>query len=221
MKLSENTINIFKNFSTINPSLMVKPGNVVSTIAPQKSILAKANVDESFNVPFAIYELPKFLGILSLFKEPELEFSERQVIIKSGRQTVNYTYADPSMIVAPDPNKDINFPTADIEFSISQEELQKVIRAAGVLQLPDIAVTGDREKISVTATNSKSPTTDVFSVEVGETSNQFNMYFDVPDIVKLISNSYDVKISTKGLSQWKTNNVLYYVAVKANSTFIS
>ena len=221
MKLSESTINIFKNFSTINPSLMVKPGNIVSTIAPQKSILAKANVEESFNVPFAIYELPKFLGILSLFKEPELEFSDHQVIIKSGRQTVNYTYADPSMIVAPDPNKDINFPAADVEFSISQEELQKVIRAAGVLQLPDIAVTGDKEKISVTATNSKSPTTDVFSVEVGETTKQFSMYFDVPDIVKLISNSYDVKISTKGLSQWKTNNVLYYVAVKANSTFAS
>ena len=221
MKLSESTINIFKNFSTINPSLMVKPGNIVSTIAPQKSILAKANVEESFNVPFAIYELPKFLGILSLFKEPELEFSDHQVIIKSGRQTVNYTYADPSMIVAPDPNKDINFPSADVEFSISQEELQKVIRAAGVLQLPDIAVTGDKEKISVTATNSKSPTTDVFSVEVGETTKQFSMYFDVPDIVKLISNNYDVKISTKGLSQWKTNNVLYYVAVKANSTFVS
>ena len=219
MKLSENTINVFKNFATINPSILVHPGNFITTMSPTKSIYAKATVEEAFPTRFAIYEMSKFLGVTSLFKEPELDFGENQVKIVSGRQSVNYTYADPSMIVAPDPNKDINFPAADIEFSISQEELQKVVRASGVLQLPEIAVTGDSHHITVTATNSKNPTTDVFSVEVGTTDKTFNMVFKVDNIIKLISNNYDVKISSRGLSKWSTSNIVYYVATEASSTF--
>ena len=219
MKLSDNTINVLKNFATINPSVLVHPGDTITTMSPTKSIYAKALVEESFPTRFAIYELSKFLGITSLFKDPELDFGEHQVKIVSGRQSVNYTYADPSMIVAPDPNKDINFPAADVEFSISQEELQKVVRASGVLQLPEIAVTGDNHHITVTATNSKNPTTDVFSVEVGETDKSFNMIFKVDNIIKLISGNYDVKISSRGLSKWSTGNVMYYVATEASSSF--
>jgi len=220
MKLSEQTINILKNFSVINNNLLVNPGNILTTVAPQsRSVYAKANVEETFPRQFAIYELNKFLGVVSLFKEPELEFSDMSVKIVSGRQSVSYTYADPSMVIAPDPNKDINFPTADIEFSISQEELQRVVRAAGVLQLPEIAVTGDGANITVTATNSKNPTTDVFSIEVGETSHTFNMLIKAENIIKLISANYEVKITSRGLAQFKSNNVIYYIATEANSTF--
>jgi len=219
MKLSENTVNILKNFATINPSLLVNPGNIITTMSPAKSIYGKASVEENFPTRFAIYELNKFLGVTSLFKDAELDFGEKQVKIVSGRQSVNYTYADPSMIVAPDPNKDINFPAADVEFSISQEELQKVVKASGVLQLPEIAVTGDSHHITVTATNSKNPSSDVFSIEVGTTDKTFNMIFKVENIIKLISSNYDVMISSKGLSKWSTNNVFYYIATEASSTF--
>lgn len=219
MKLSEHTVNVLKNFSNINPMLLVNPGSSLTTMNINKSIFALADVEENFPSQFAIFELPKFLGVLSLFKEPELEFGSKQVKIVTDRQSVNYTFADPSMIVAPDPNKNINFPAADIEFSISQEELQRVVRATAVLQLPDIAVVGDGENISITATNSKNPTTDGFSIVVGNTDKNFTMYFEVSDIIKLISSDYNVKISSKGLSQWRSDNVLYYVAVKANSSF--
>jgi len=219
MKLSENTINILKNFASINPSLLVNPGDVLTTMTVTKSIYAVATVEETFPSRFAIYEMSKFLGVISLFKEPEFNFGTKQVKILSENQSVNYTFADPSMIVAPDPNKSINFPAADVEFSISQEELQRVVRATAVLQLPDIAVVGDGQTITITATNSKNPTTDIFGISVGETDKTFSMYFDVSDIIKLISADYSVKISARGLSQWKSSNVLYYVATKANSSF--
>jgi hypothetical protein len=219
MKLSEATINILKNFSTINPSLLVAPGNSITTISPSKNIFAKAIVEETFPQQFAIYELAKFLGIVSLFKEPELDFSDKQVRIVSGRQSVNYTYADPSMIVAPDPNKEISFPGADIEFSISQDELQRVVRATSVLQLPEIAVIGDGQTITITATNSKNPTTDVFSIEVGTTDKTFNMFFKVENIVKLISSNYDVKITSRGISKWSTGNTIYFVMTEASSSY--
>lgn len=219
MKLSESTINFMKNYATINPSLLVNPGNVLTTMAPTKSVYARATVEENFPQQFAIYELSKFLGVLSLFKEPELQFSETAIVIKSGRQTVNYTYTNPSNIVAPDPTKVVSLPSADIEFSISQDEFQRVVRASGVLQLKEIAVIGDGQTITVTATDSKNPTADVFSIEVGETEKTFTMYFDVHDIIKLLPNDYNVRISSRGLSQFTANTITYFVGNKANSTF--
>jgi len=175
-------------------------------------------VEETFPSQFAIYELSKFLGVISLFKDPELDFGTNQMTIISGSQSLNYTYADPSMIVTP-PEKDINFPAADIEFNISQEELQKVVRATGVLQLPDIAVIGDGSSVKVTATNSKNPTTDVFSIKVDDTDKTFNMIFKADNIIKLISANYNVKVSSKGLALFTADSVRYYVATEANSSF--
>ena len=218
MKLSENTINILKNYAVINPSLLVKPGNVLSTVSPVKSIFAKATVEENFPLQFAIYELSKFLGVVSLFNEPELDFGEKQMTIISGSQSLNYTYADPSMIVTP-PEKDINFPEPDIEFNITQEELQKVVRATGVLQLPDIAVIGDGSTLKMSSTNSKNPTTDVFNIKVGETTKTFNMIFKAENIIKLLSANYNVKISSKGLALFTADTIRYYVATEANSSF--
>ena len=218
MKLSENTINILKNYAVINPSLLVKPGNVLSTVSPVKSIFAKATVEENFPSQFAIYELSKFLGVVSLFNEPELDFGEKQMTIISGSQSLNYTYADPSMIVTP-PEKDINFPEPDIEFNITQEELQKVVRATGVLQLPDIAVIGDGSTLKMSSTNSKNPTTDVFNIKVGETTKTFNMIFKAENIIKLLSANYSVKISSRGLALFTADTIRYYVATEANSSF--
>jgi hypothetical protein len=221
MKLSENTINIMKNFSTINPSLLVNPGSVLTTITPGNSIYAKATVEENFPRQFTIYELSKFLGIISLFKEPEINFGEHQMTIISGRQSVNYTYADISTIVAPPQNKTISISSAEIEFSIAQEELQRIVRATGVLQLPNIAVTGDGKTINMTATNSKNPTTDVFSIEVGETDKSFNMIFKVEAIIKLIPASYDVRITSKGISHFSSNNIEYFIATDPSSNYNS
>jgi hypothetical protein len=218
MKLSENTINILKNYAVINPSLLEKPGNVLSTVSPVKSIFAKATVEENFPSQFAIYELSKFLGVISLFNEPELDFGEKQMTIISGSQSLNYTYADPSMIVTP-PEKDINFPEPDIEFNITQEELQKVVRATGVLQLPDIAVIGDGSTLKMSSTNSKNPTTDVFNIKVGETAKTFNMIFKAENIIKLLSANYNVKISSRGLALFTADTIRYYVATEANSSF--
>jgi hypothetical protein len=224
MKLSENTINILKNYAVINPSILVKTGSMLSTVSPQKSIFAKATVEETFPTQFAIYELSRFLGVLSLFNEPELDFGEKQMTIISGSQTLNYTYADPSMIVTP-PEKDINFPGADIDFNITQEDLQKVVRAAGVLQLPDIAVVGDGVNLKMSCTNSKNPTTDAFNIKLGTTDISFNMIFKAENIIKLISTNYNVKISSKGLALFSSDSkpdqpsVRYYVATEATSSF--
>ena len=221
MKLSANTVEVLKNYATINPSILVKEGNVLSTIHPQKAIFAKTTVEESFPQQFAIYELSKFLGVISLFQEPELVFGDKKITIKSGAQKLSYTCADPAMIISP-PEKELTFPAVDVEFDIKQEELQKLIRAGSVLQLPDIAAIGNGKTISLTATNTKNPTTDQYSVEVGKTDKTFSMVFKMDNIIKLISSDYNVKISGKGISKFESTanmKTLYYVATEANSKF--
>lgn len=218
MKLSENTLAILKNFSSINPSLLVHPGNVITTMSPPRSILAKATVEENFPQQFAIYELSKFLGVLSLFKDPDIEFGDKSMKISSGKNSTTFTYADPSMIVHP-PEKQINFPGADVEFKLPADDLQKIVRATGVLQVPDVVVEGSSGIVYVTATNSKNPTTDVYRIEVGESDKTFTMVYKADVIVKLISKDYMVKVSSKGITQFVTDGLLYYVASEANSNF--
>jgi hypothetical protein len=221
MKISDNTINILKNFSSINGSILVRPGNVLKTVGTQRSIYATATVEENFPQQFAIYELPKFLGVLSLFQDHDIDFGEHQLTIASGNQVVNYTYADVSSILAPPEDKKIVVDPADVEFSINHHDFHKVLKAAAVLQVPNIAVVGDGNTIKVCAINSKNPTSDTFSIEVGPTEKIFNMVFRVEYLVKLLPLSYNIKINSKGISSFTGDNIQYFVMTEAESKFNS
>jgi len=70
MKLSNETLGILENFSSINPIILVRKGNQLKTISASKAVFAVADVEEEFEQQFAIYDLRKFIGCLSLFKEP-------------------------------------------------------------------------------------------------------------------------------------------------------
>jgi hypothetical protein len=217
MKLSEKTINILKNFSNINQSIIVKPGSMLSTITEVRNLMAKAKVDEAFDKQFAIYELPKFLGVLSLFKEPEIEITDKVIKIFSGRQSIDYTLAEPSMIRSA-PDRDINMPSADVEFDIKGEELASVLRSMSILELKELAVMGDGEKIYVKAVNPKNPLSDAVSIVVGETDKQFKAYVKQENF-KLINTDYNVKITFKGMMQWTSKDITYWIAAESNSVF--
>ena len=214
MKISENTINILKNFSAINGNILVRPGNVLSTLHQSKTIQASATVEETFPLQFAIYELPKLLGVFSLFDDPEIEFGENQLSIVSGNQTVNYTYTDPAMVITPDAGKKLVIDPAEVNFAISQSEYVKIIRAASVLQVPNIVVIGNGSKIKVCAANAKNPTTNTFSIEVGDTDRIFSVVFRVENLIKLLPMNYDVKINFKGISSFTGTNIQYFVSIE-------
>src|SRR5210317_1020094 len=122
MKISDNTFDVLKNFSSINQSLAFKTGNVIRTVSEQKTILAQAKVEESFPVDFAIYELNQFLGLSSLFEDADFDFGQSQVTLKEGSAKANYTYADPSMITTP-PEKNIELPSVDVSFDMFKADL--------------------------------------------------------------------------------------------------
>jgi hypothetical protein len=99
VNLSKNTFSILKNFATLNSNLLVKPGNVIKTITPSKNGMAVASVEETFDTEFGIWDLNKFLGVVSLFNNPNFTFGEKSVKIKNGGDSiVNYYYSEPKLV---------------------------------------------------------------------------------------------------------------------------
>ena len=221
MKLSESTIAILKNFSSINQSIIVGEGNKLRTISVMKNILAEVEVSEEFPKSFAIYDLNEFLNGLSLHDNYALDFSnDSYVVIREGKRRVNYHFADPEVIVAP-PEKKLQLPSEDVKFHLEHSQLLQLVKAASVYKLPDLAVIGDGETISLVVRDKKNDSSNTFSVDVGETSEVFTFNFKVENTNKILAGNYDVVISQKLLAEFTgTNNgVHYWVALEPDSTF--
>ena len=220
MKLSPETITTLKNFASINQSILVKEGSKLRTISVMKNILAEADVKETFPKDFAIYDLNQFLNGLSLHQDPDLDFSnDTHLIIREGKRKVKYFFADPEVIVTP-PDKELTLPTEDVCFQLEHSQLDKLIKASAVYQLPDLSAVGEAGIVKLVVRDKKNDTSNEFSIVVGETDSEFTFNFKVENI-KIIPGSYDVVVSKKLLSKF-TNpkyNLNYYIALEPDSTF--
>lgn len=220
MNLSENTITVLKNFSTINQSILIKEGSKIRTISILKNIFAEATVTEKFPKDFAIYDLNEFLNGIGLHQNPDLDFDEQSYLtIKDGKRRVKYFYADPEVIVCP-PDKDIELPSQDICFQLEHSQLDKLKKAAAVYKLPDLSVVGEGGTIRLLVRDKNNDTSNEYSLEVGETDETFTFNFKEENI-KIIPGSYDVVIS-KQLSAKFTNekyNLTYFIALEPDSVF--
>tara|TARA_B100001113_G_scaffold3440_1_gene2886 strand:- start:170 stop:835 length:666 start_codon:yes stop_codon:yes gene_type:complete len=220
MKLSEKTLSFLKNFSTINQSINFKQGSSLRTISVMKNILAEVTIDEQFPKDFGIYDLGQFLNGLSLHNNPELDFEDNNyVVIKEGRSRSKYFFADPSVIVTP-PEKEISLPSEDVTFELSTEQLDKLLKAAAIYQLPDLCVVGGAGVVKIMVRDKKNDTSNDFSVIVGETDKEFSFNFKVENI-KILPGTYEVVVSKELLSRFvsKNYNLRYWIALEPDSTF--
>ena len=220
MKLSESTITILKNFSSINQSILVKEGSKLRTISVMKNILAEAEIKEEFPKDFAIYDLNQFLNGLGLHQDPDLDFENNShVIIREGKRRVKYFFADPEVIVSP-PEKDIVLPSQDVCFQLEHSQLDNLKKAAAVYQLPDLSVIGEAGVIRLVVRDKKNDTSNEYSIVVGETDKDFTFNFKVENL-KIIPGSYDVVVSEKLLSKFTNEryNLSYWIALEPDSMF--
>ena len=220
MKLSDKTVNILKNFSSINQSILFKEGNKLRTISVMKNILAEATVTEEFTKDFGIYDLNQFLNGMSLHQQPELDFgNEGYVMIREGKMRSKYFFADPNVIVTP-PDKEISLPTEDVCFELSTDQLDKLLKAAAVYQLPDICAVGENGVVKLVVRDKKNETSNDFAIVVGDTDEEFSFNFKVENI-KVLPGTYEVVVSSKLLSRFtsKNHDLTYYIALEPDSTF--
>lgn len=218
MRISKETISALKTLSAINTNLLIKPGSQLDTISPQKNVIANIKVTETFDKEFGIYDLAEFLGVMSLFTDADVEFGDKVATIKEGKSSIRYFAADSSLLVVP--QKPVKFPDTDVEFSLASATLSMAIKTAGVLRSTDISIEGDGTDIYLVVADLKNPNANSFKVAVGETTKTFKANLKV-DNLKMAPGDYDVSLSAKKISRWKstTQEATYFVALESTTSF--
>jgi|TARA_B100001741_G_C16547997_1_gene597854 hypothetical protein len=218
MKISNETRELLKNFSTINSGIKVNAGNKLETISNMKNILAVATVSESFPQGFSVYNLPEFLGATSLFEDPEYQFNDANLTISDSNSSMNYFYASEGMVTSPE--KMITMPDAEISFDISSTLLSDLNKAASVLGVSDLVLEGDGTNISLTVKDKKNTTTNTFSRIVGQSAGVFTMNFKIENL-KVLAGNYTVSVSSKGISNFKNKDIdlEYFIALEPDSKY--
>ena len=224
MKLSNETLSILKNFGAINSGILFKKGKNLRTVSSQRNILAEVTLNEEIPAEFGVYDLNNFLSILSLHKDdPSFEFDDKQVTIvgNKGRSKVRYRYCAPNMIVTP-PEKAITMPDPEINFTLSAEDFDWVLRAASVLSSPQVAIESDGKKVSIITLDlqNDSAHTDSLDLTDGDGS-KYRMVFKTENLTKIMPGAYDVKISSKGISHFKhkTSPLQYWITTETGSKY--
>jgi len=217
MKFSNETLTVLKSFTAINKSILLSSGNVLKTITPEKTLIAIADIADEIPSDACIYDLSRFLSILSLYNDPDVEFFDKYFIISEGKRRTKYVFADLSMIHTP-PEKEITIPSADVTVSVSDGDLSAVLKAAGVLQFSEIAFVGEGGKCYLKAIDSSNNGADDFGIEIGEAVDDFQIIIKT-DNLKLMPLDYEVTLCSKGISEFKGKGVTYYVAIDSKSTY--
>ena len=227
MKLSNDTITVLKNFSTINQNLQIGKGSSISTMSAMKNIVAKAEVKEKFPREFAIYDLNEFLSALSLFEKPELKFKEDFVVMTESNaaatKSLKYWYSDPSVVSTP--TKELEMPDCEISFNLSSAMLSDVTKASHVIGAPDMCLEGmDLGTAVLKVTDKKNTTANDYAVKLDidnqEENVPYKFWFKVENL-KLIPGKYDVNVSSKRISHfWNEKvNVQYWIALEPESAY--
>jgi len=223
MELSDNTLTVLKNFSSINQNLMVREGKTVKTISEARNVLATANVAEEFPKDFGVYDLNEFISVLGLVDKPRLTFQDEHVIVgdSSGRSKVKYFFSPEETLTTP--SKDIKMPEADLKFELTADTLSKLKRAASALGHGEVSMTAQNGVLSLAVVDSQNSTSNAFSIDVPATSVPevgFNFVMSIANL-KIIAGDYDVGISSKLISEFKHKelDVTYWIALEKSSTF--
>lgn len=217
MKFSEQTLTVLKSFSSINKSILMTPGKMLKTITPEKTLIAQAEIPDEIPSDACVYDLSRFLSILSLHDDPDVEFFDKYFVINEGKRRTKYAFADVSMIHTP-PDKEISIPSSDVQVNVTWNDLQSVVKAAGVLQFTEIAFIGQDGKVYLKAVDTSSSNADDYGIEIGETADEFKIVIKT-DNLKLLPQDYQVTLCAKGISEFKGDSATYFVAIDSKSTY--
>lgn len=220
MKLSNETLNVLKNFSSIYSGIQFKQGNTLSTMSSGKTVLAKAVLKDAFPQEFCIHDLNQFLSVNSLFKDTaDLEFEDANVIFKNGRTKIKYRMAQKEMIVIP-PASEIPIVDPECTFTLTADDYAWIMKTSNVLSSPNIAVMSDGEKIEILSFDAKDNSAHTNSIEVGEGNGKSYRIVFKTENIKMLDGSYDVQISFKGFGHFKNtkDDIQYWVAFEAKDS---
>ena len=221
MNISENTMQILKNYGSINPNFIARKGNTITTISEAKNILSSCSIEEEFEQDMGIYDLNEFLNVLSLVDQPKLDMEEKWCTVKdsTGRSKVKYFFTDPEMLTTPT-DKMITNAAANLEFAISftldNDTLSKIKRAASALGHTSMKIENIDGAIALTVFDTENPTSNTFTIEVPGQGNEEGSWVININNLKIVPGDYEVKVSNKNISNFdnKEKPIQYWIALE-------
>jgi len=229
MKLSNDTLNVLKNFASINPNIVFQPGQQLKTISESKTIMARADIVEDMPKEFGIYDLNEFLSVFNLIENPVLNFEDKSVLVSteeggtqlSNQQKVRYYFSETDILTSP--TKDIQMPSADVGVNLSEDILNQIRKAAAVLGHTELSLKGENGLVTASVVDTKDSTSNSYTIELdkdNQCKNDFEFIVSIPNL-KLLPGDYFVSISSKLISNWTNSNypIEYFIALEKNSTF--
>jgi hypothetical protein len=215
MRLSKETVAILKNFAAINSNIIIKPGDKLVTVAPSYNIYAEAKVEEQFETEIPIWDLNQFLGIISMFSNPDLEFEDKYVDISNGRSSVRYYYSDPALLKVP--KKHLNTPKEIGSFHLNEDHLNELVKAANILQVSDVKITAKNGTVSIYVDDSNNDTSNSFSILVDENyeGEDYSGKINVSEM-RFVPGSYKVYLTSTIMTKFvhESGSLFYIISTK-------
>lgn len=212
MKISGNTIKILQNFANINQGIVIRPGNTLRTMAEERNLFAQAEIEETFDKEFGVYDLKKLLAILSMQKNPDLTVSDAVLTIRGDKSAISVRHTNTKLIKSP-PDKNV---VTDylVSFPMTLSDIKWIFDTSSILGTRHVVFKGKNGRLSVDACDVEGKVVDEGSLDLGETQHTFKAVLFV-DRLKIMSGDYDVSISKHGIIQFKlkTAKLTYWVAL--------
>jgi len=224
VSISNDTLSVLRNFSSINPNVVLKPGQEVKTISEAKNILAVADITEDFPTEMGIYDLNEFLSVVNLVNDPQLNFGDNHVDVVGGNSKVKYFFSDSSILTTP--QKDITMPDCEVTVSFTYDILSQIRKAASALGHSEMSISATEDGVNIKVFDSKDSSANIYNIQLandaGYKEGQFEFVININNL-KLLDGDYEVNISSKLISEWKntTKPVRYYIALEKNSNYNS
>ena len=214
--MKQRTFEILKNFSGINKSCLIREGDVIRIMNPEKTVFAQARVDDVFPREFGVFDLPSLLSAISLFQDAEITYEEDHLLIQEGRRKTRFYYTNTRHIKAA-PAGDIKLPPTMMSFLLEKKELEDMLKASSVLKLTNLYITGNK----VVCKNADGTGNDyellIENINVGKDINVEDIQININiDTLKLIPADYDVSVTEKAILFKSTTSELQYVVILNN-----
>lgn len=215
MKLSEFTLDVLKNFSTINSGVVLRTGNVQRTISPEKTVLAEVEIPEEIPNDFGIYDLNQFLGNVTTLDNPELSFADSSMTMADEAFSLTYRSCSPSLVNTP-PDKNLELGKSDVTFDISNAAVSKLLKLAAMNGLPNLSVVGKQGNLSVMVHEKANDSSNSVVTQVDKyLGADFMATFKVENL-KMLPDDYKVEVKLGAFSKWtsKTRKLHYFIALE-------
>lgn len=213
MAISTDTISKLKNFANINANLVYTGDGKLKTISEAKNILATADITEAWTNEFGIYDLNEFLAVSQIIPDANFDYTKDQCVFSGNGRKVKYTFADAAILTSP--TKDVTMPAAEVQITITNDEINELRKAAATLGHNTLRITNS----SLSVIDSNGATANEFSIENKVNTDDVFQFDFLINNLKLMPGNYDVNLSSKLISEWVGEDVTYWIALEKTSKY--